>query len=183
MSSMQVEHTPLSGVLVITPRCFADARGYFFESWQAERYREAGLPAAFVQDNLSRSVRGTLRGLHYQLGTPQGKLVSVVRGAVFDVAVDLRRGSPTFARWFGAVLSDENHAQLWIPVGFAHGFLALADVCDVMYKVDAPYAPADERGLRWNDSRVAIEWPAVEPKILSPRDAAAPLLESAEVFP
>jgi len=179
---MNIHSTSLPGVMLVAPRVFEDERGYFLETWRAERYREAGLPASFVQDNLSRSVRGTVRGLHYQVGTPQGKLVSVVRGAAFDVAVDLRRSAPSFGRWFGTVLSDENHAQLWIPEGFAHGFLALSEVCDFAYKVTAPYAPAAERCLRWDDPTVGIEWPAVEPKIVSPKDAAAPSLADAEVF-
>src|SRR5215468_2193475 len=173
---MNIQSTELPGVLLITPRAYGDARGYFLETWQAARYREAGLAASFVQDNLSRSVRGTLRGLHYQIATPQAKLVWVVRGAAFDVAVDLRRSSPSFGRWHGTVLSDENHAQLWIPEGFAHGFLAISDICDFAYKVTANYAPADERTLRWNDPSVGIEWPSVEPKIVSPKDAAAPSL-------
>jgi len=179
---MNIHSTPLPGVMLVAPRVFQDQRGFFLETWQAARYRDAGIAAAFVQDNLSRSVRGTVRGLHYQVGAPQGKLVSVVRGAAFDVAVDLRKSAPTFGRWYGTVLSDENHAQLWIPEGFAHGFLALSDVCDFAYKVTAPYSPADERSLRWDDPAVGIEWPAVEPKIVSPKDAAAPSLADAEVF-
>jgi dTDP-4-dehydrorhamnose 3,5-epimerase len=179
---VKIETTSLPGVLILTPRCFADARGYFLETFQAPRYADAGIGAPFVQDNLSRSVCGTLRGLHYQVGAAQGKLVFVVRGAAFDVAVDLRRSSPTFGRWFGTVLSDENHAQLWIPEGFAHGFLALSDVCDFAYKVTAPYAPADERTLRWNDPSVGIDWPLSGPLLLAPRDAAAPALADAELF-
>ncbi len=180
---MKVETTSLGGLLVVVPRRFNDARGEFLETWQAERYAAAGMASTFAQDNLSRSVRGTVRGLHYQVGAPQAKLVFVVRGAAFDVAVDLRRSSPTFGRWFGTVLSDENRAQLWIPAGFAHGFLALSDPCDFAYKVTAPYSPGDERCLRWDDPAVGIEWPALEPRILSPKDAAAPLLADAEVFP
>jgi dTDP-4-dehydrorhamnose 3,5-epimerase len=181
---VNVETTSLPGLLVLTPRCFADARGYFLETFRASRYADAGIAATFAQDNLSRSVRGTVRGLHYQVAVPQGKLVSVVRGAAFDVAVDLRRASPTFGRWFGTVLSDENHAQLWIPEGFAHGFLTLSEVCDFAYKVTAPYAPGDERCLRWNDATVAIDWPLPVdvPPLLSPKDAAAPSLAEADIF-
>ena len=179
---MNVEPTSLPGVLVLVPRCFTDERGYFLESWQATRYAAAGLPATFIQDNLSRSRRGTVRGLHYQVGTPQGKLVSVVRGAAFDVAVDLRRSSPTFGRWFGTVLSDENHAQLWIPEGFGHGFVALSDLCDLAYKVTTPFSAGDERCVAWDDPKIGIAWPEVQPRIISPRDAAAPRLDAAEVF-
>lgn len=180
---MNIHSTALPGVLLVAPRVFRDERGYFLETWQEARYREAGIPATFAQDNLSRSVRGTVRGLHYQVGRPQGKLVTVVRGAAFDVVVDLRRSAPTFGRWVGTILSDENHVQMWIPEGFAHGFLTLSDVCDFAYKVTTPYSPADDRCLRWDDPTLGIEWPAIEPKIVSPKDAAAPALADAEVFP
>ena len=179
---MEILTTPLAGLKLIAPRAFADRRGFFLESWQAARYQAAGIAGPFIQDNLSRSVRGTVRGLHYQVRTPQAKLVSVIRGAAYDVAVDLRASSPTFGRWFGAELSDENHRQLWIPEGFAQGFLALTDLVDFAYKVTAPYSAADERSLLWSDPAIGIAWPAIEPIILSPKDAAAPTLADAERF-
>jgi dTDP-4-dehydrorhamnose 3,5-epimerase len=180
---VKVETTPIAGVLLITPRVFSDPRGSFLETWQAERYAEAGVPSRFVQDNLSRSVQGTLRGLHYQVEKPQGKLVQVVRGACFDVAVDLRRSSPSFGRWFGAVLSDENRAQLWVPEGCAHGFLALSEQCDFAYKVTAPYYAAGDRSLAWDDPTVGIAWPLEgRAPLLSAKDAAAPRWADAEMF-
>ena len=172
---MNVLPTPLPGVLIVEPRVFADARGFFLETFQARRFAEHGLPTEFPQDNYSRSVRGVLRGLHYQLRQPQGKLVSVVRGEVYDVAVDLRRGSPTFGQWFGMVLAEEPRRFLWIPPGFAHGFCVLSDVADLVYKCTALYAPDDERGIIWSDPTLAIDWP-IESPLLSPKDAALPVL-------
>lgn len=173
--------TTLPGVLLLELEVFDDARGWFCETYRRDRYAAVGVAAEFVQDNFSASVAGTLRGLHYQLGAPQGKLVHVTRGEVFDVAVDVRRGSPTFGRWFGAVLSAANHHQLWIPPGFAHGFAVLSERADFVYKCTAPYAPAHERAVRWNDPELAIEWPLRGPPRLSPRDAEAPLLRDAEL--
>jgi dTDP-4-dehydrorhamnose 3,5-epimerase len=168
---MQVQHTTLNEVKLITPKAFGDSRGFFFESFQKERYAQLGITVDFVQDNVSRSKYGVLRGLHYQLKFPQAKLVSVIRGAVFDVAVDIRLGSPTFGKWVGAILSDDNHQQLFIPSGFAHGFCVLSDVVDFHYKCSDYYHPDDEHGLLWNDDRIGIVWPklSVEP-ILSSKD-------------
>ncbi|HWO17731.1 MAG TPA: dTDP-4-dehydrorhamnose 3,5-epimerase [Kofleriaceae bacterium] len=173
--------TSLPGVVLIELAVFDDARGRFCELYRRDRYAELGITAELVQDNFSSSVAGTLRGLHYQLGAPQGKLVQVTRGEIFDVSVDIRRGSPTFGRWFGTVLSAENHRQLWIPPDFAHGFAVLSDHADVIYKCTAPYAPAHERAVRWDDAELAIAWPVRQPPILSPRDAAAPALRDAEL--
>jgi dTDP-4-dehydrorhamnose 3,5-epimerase len=167
---MQVETTGLPGVLILTPRVFEDARGFFLESYNQETLRAHGIHTLFVQDNHSRSTRGTLRGLHFQL-PPAGqvKLVRVVRGAVWDVAVDIRAGSPTFGRWVGAELSAENFRQLHIPSGFAHGFCVLSEEADVLYKASHVYSPADERGIVWNDAALQIAWPVTEP-LLSERD-------------
>ncbi|MDS4021663.1 MAG: dTDP-4-dehydrorhamnose 3,5-epimerase [Candidatus Competibacter sp.] len=156
---MKIVATELPGVLLLEPNVFGDARGFFMETWQAARYREAGMPERFVQDNHSRSRRGVLRGLHYQLAQPQGKLVWVTRGAVFDVAVDIRRGSPTFGRWYGCVLDDVDHRQLYVPPGFAHGFCVLSDEADFFYKCTDYYHPPSERGIAWDDPQIGIEWP------------------------
>lgn len=180
---MQVHPTPLPGLLLLEPRVFADARGYFLECFQKARFAEHGLPVDWAQDNLSRSVRGTLRGLHYQRHHPQGKLVYVTRGAVFDVAVDLRRSSPTFGRWHGVELSDENHRMLYIPPGFAHGFCVLSEIVDFAYKCTALYEPSDERTLLWNDPDLGIPWPDITPRILSPKDQRGVPLREAEVYP
>jgi dTDP-4-dehydrorhamnose 3,5-epimerase len=180
---MQVHSTPLEGLLVIQPRVFSDARGYFLESFQRTRFLECGLPVEWVQDNVSRSCRGTLRGLHYQRRKPQGKLVAVTHGAVFDVAVDLRRSSRTFGQWHGVELSDQNHLQLYIPPGFAHGFCVLTDFADFAYKCTALYDAQDERTLLWNDPAVGIEWPRIEPRILSPKDERGVPLREADVYP
>ncbi|HSV36457.1 MAG TPA: dTDP-4-dehydrorhamnose 3,5-epimerase [Ramlibacter sp.] len=174
---LAVSPTRLPGVLVVQPRVFGDARGFFMESWNQARFDEAtGLQARFVQDNHSRSARGVLRGLHYQLEQAQDKLVRVVAGRIFDVAVDMRRSSPTLGQWVGEELSAENHRQLWVPAGFAHGFLVLSEQADVIYKTTDYYAPAHEHALAWNDPHVAIEWPldalAAAPA-LSAKDAAA----------
>jgi dTDP-4-dehydrorhamnose 3,5-epimerase len=179
---MNVVTTPLPGVLVLEPKVFGDDRGFFLETFHAERYRAAGVPLAFVQDNWSRSARGTLRGLHFQQPNPQGKLVQVYRGAVFDVAVDVRRGSPTFGQWYGCELSEENKRQLWVPPGFAHGFCVTSETADFVYKCTSLYAPDSERGIAWNDPDLAIPWPASAP-LLSKKDAAAPRLKDAPVLP
>ena len=175
---------PIAGVVTIRPRVFADARGCFFEAYKASEFRAAGIEAPFVQDNDSVSTRGVLRGLHYQLPPlPQAKLVRVTRGAVFDIAVDIRRSSPTFGQWRGYELSAENHRQLWIPEGFAHGFLALGDGGEVQYKTTAPYFPDLDRAIRWDDPEIGIEWPlGGEEPLVSEKDASAPSLGRAEVF-
>ena len=170
---MKVVPTELPEVVRVEPDVHRDDRGFFLETWHERRYREAGIPGPFVQDNLSHSRRGALRGLHAQLDPPQGKLVRAVRGEIFDVAVDLRVGSPRFGRWAAARLSGESHHQLWIPPGFAHGFCVLSDEADVEYKCTAPYAPGGEIAVAWNDPRIGIAWPVREP-VLSARDAAAP---------
>ncbi len=176
---MKVTPTELPGVLLIEPRVFSDDRGYFFESYQEERYRGQGIGARFVQDNQSHSVRGVLRGMHFQLGRPQAKLVSVLQGEVYDVAVDVRKGSPTFGRWVGMVLSGENKQQLFIPEGFAHGFYVMSSTAHFYYKCSDYYAQKEERGLLWNDPGLGIQWPA-GPRILAPRDAAFPRLRDME---
>jgi len=175
--------TPLPGVLLIEPRVFGDARGFFLESWNRQSFAEAGLDMDFMQDNHSRSSRGVLRGLHYQLHNPQGKLVRVTQGAVFDVAVDIRRASPHFGRWVGYELSADNHRMLWIPPGFAHGFLVLSETADFLYKCTSLYDPPSDRGIRWDDPAIGIDWPDMGgAPLLSAKDAAAPLLADAEVF-
>lgn len=169
---------------MIEPRVFADDRGFFMETYQRQKFRENGIKADFVQDNHSHSRRGTLRGLHYQLKQPQGKLVRVVAGEVYDVCVDLRRGSPTFGQWTGYTLSAENKRQLWIPPGFAHGFYVLSEWADVIYKATQFYAPEWERTLLWNDPDLGIEWPLVGGKmpIISAKDAKGIPLKKAEVY-
>jgi dTDP-4-dehydrorhamnose 3,5-epimerase len=167
--------TDLPGLLLIEPRVFTEARGWFTETWNAPRYASHGMPTVFVQDNVSRSIPGVLRGLHYQLPGGQGKLVSVLDGEVYDVVVDVRQDSPTFGKSVGVVLSSENHRQLWIPDGFAHGFFARRTSI-VIYKVDAPYDPRSERSVLWNDEALGIEWPGRDP-ILSDKDARAPRLK------
>jgi dTDP-4-dehydrorhamnose 3,5-epimerase len=178
---MNVQTTSIPGLLLIEPKVFGDSRGFFFESFNERQWREAtGLEARFVQDNHSRSARNVLRGLHYQLRQPQGKLVRVVAGEVFDVAVDLREGSPTFGKWEGVRLSEENKRQLWIPEGFAHGFLVLSDSADFLYKTTDYYAPEWDRGIRWNDPDLAIAWPLRGDPLVSPKDAGLPSLREAE---
>ncbi len=172
---MKIETTNLPGVLLIEPKRLGDARGYFLETWHEERYAAAGINLRFVQDNLSRSVRGILRGLHLQHPTDQGKLVYVVEGEVFDVAVDVRVGSPSFGQWTGATLSARDHRQLWIPPGFAHGFCVTSDVAVFAYKCTAPYSSAHEMGVAWNDPALGIAWPIADPQ-LSAKDAALPRL-------
>jgi dTDP-4-dehydrorhamnose 3,5-epimerase len=179
---MKVEPTSLPGVLVLQPKVYGDERGFFLETFHADRYAEHGIRAIFVQDNWSRSVRHTLRGLHFQEPRAQGKLVQVVQGAVFDVAVDIRRGSPTFGKWTGMELSEANKRQLWIPPGYAHGFCVLSESADFFYKCTDLYAPELERGIRWDDPALAIDWPTRSP-LVSKRDAAAPVLANAPVLP
>lgn len=179
---MRVTPSELPEVLIIEPRVFGDSRGFFYEVFRASRYAEVGIGATFVQDNLSRSGKGTLRGLHFQEPRAQGKLVQVLRGSVFDVAVDVRRGSPTFGSWVGLELSEAQPRQLWIPPGFAHGFCVLSDSADFFYKCTEPYTPEAERSIAWNDPRLGIRWPVSEP-VLSPKDRVAPPLEQAPVLP
>lgn len=182
---MKITATAIPEVVLIEPRVFQDERGYFLETFQAHKYREAGITLEIVQDNHSGSRQGVLRGLHYQIHKPQGKLISVVAGEVFDVAVDLRRSSPTFGRWVGVLLSAEDHQQLWIPQGFAHGFYALSEWAEVIYKVTDFYDPGSERTLIWNDPEVGVSWPLRDGRqpLLSPKDAQGLPLSKAELFP
>ncbi|NJN46273.1 MAG: dTDP-4-dehydrorhamnose 3,5-epimerase [Candidatus Competibacteraceae bacterium] len=159
---MNVIATELPGVLILEPRVFGDHRGFFLETYHRARYQQAGVAETFVQDNHSRSRRGVLRGLHYQLVQPQGKLVAVTRGTVFDVAVDIRRGSPTFGRWAGVTLDDDNHRQFYVPPGFAHGFCVLSDEADFVYKCTDYYHPDSEHGIAWNDPAIGIAWPELD---------------------
>jgi dTDP-4-dehydrorhamnose 3,5-epimerase len=182
---VQFEPTAIADVILIKPRVFGDSRGYFFESWEERKFAAGGIPHRFVQDNHSHSERNVLRGLHYQLPHPQGKLVRVARGAVFDVAVDLRRGSPTFGKWSGLVLSDENHHMLWIPPGLAHGYLTLSESADFLYLCTDFYAPESERAIIWNDPDIGIQWPLPTgtAPVLSGKDALARSFKEAELFP
>jgi len=173
---VKVIETSLPGCMVIEPAVFGDARGVFFETWNAERFGAHGLPARFVQSNVSTSAKGVLRGLHYQWPRPQGKLVSVLEGEVYDVAVDIRRGSPTFGRWAAAILSSSNRRQLWIPPGFAHGFAVLSDTALFNYLCTDVYVKEADAGIRWNDADIAIDWPVSAPT-LSAKDQNAPFLE------
>lgn len=180
---MRVLPTEIPEVLLLEPRVHRDERGFFFESWNRRSFREAtGLDVDFVQDNHSRSVKNVVRGLHYQLHRPQGKLVRVVAGEVWDVAVDLRRGAPSFGRWVAFALSAENPRLAWIPPGFAHGFLVLSEVAEVLYKTTDYYVPEDERTLLWNDPALAIPWPLTAAAILSPKDRSGVPLAAAEVY-
>jgi dTDP-4-dehydrorhamnose 3,5-epimerase len=182
---MNVISTSITEVLIIEPRVFGDSRGFFFESFNQKNFSDAtGLDVAFVQDNHSRSARGVLRGLHYQIGQPQGKLVRVVRGEVFDVAVDIRKSSPTFGKWVGVELTEDNYRQLWVPPGFAHGFYVLSGTADFLYKTTQYYFPDLDRGLFWNDPTIAVSWPiqADVPPIISAKDKTAPKLMDAELF-
>lgn len=178
---MKVTPTAIPDVLLIEPKVFGDARGFFLESFNRQVFRDAtGLDLDFVQDNHSRSGKGVLRGLHYQIEQPQGKLVRVVRGAVFDVAVDIRQGSATFGQWVGFTLSEENQRQMWIPPGLAHGFLVQSDSADVLYKATDYYAPAHERSIRWDDPALAIRWPLEgQVPLVSEKDAKAPGFQAA----
>ena len=180
---MHVIPTAIPEVLVIEPKVFGDARGFFFESYNRKAFHEAtGLDVDFVQDNHSRSAQGVLRGLHYQIQQPQGKLVRVVAGAVFDVAVDIRRSSPSFGQWVGLELSAENKKMLWVPPGFAHGFLVLSDGTEFLYKTTDYYAPSSERAIAWDDPQIGIAWPLPFAPLLSAKDQAAAKLHDAEVF-
>ena len=181
---MHVIHTPLNGVLVLHPTVYGDERGFFFESFNQKVFEEAtGVSASFVQDNHSRSVKGVLRGLHYQIAQPQGKLVRVSHGEVFDVVVDIRRSSPTFGKWYGHHLSAESKAQMWIPAGFAHGFMVLSESAEFLYKTTDYYAPSHERCIAWDDPAIGIVWPDIgmAPR-LSVKDAQGKPLAMAEVF-
>lgn len=171
---MEVIKTTIDGVLLVKPKIFGDARGYFVETWQKERYEECGIDLPFVQDNHSKSSKGILRGLHFQKNHPQGKLVMVSYGEVFDVAVDIRENSPTFGKWYGAILNQENQNQLWIPPGLAHGFVVLSDVAYFHYKCTDYYHPNDEGSIRWNDPELAIDWPIDFEPLLSDKDSKAP---------
>ena len=180
---MKVTPTSIPSVLIIEPRVFGDTRGFFFESFNQRAFNQAtSLDVNFVQDNHSRSSKGVLRGLHYQIQQPQGKLVRVVRGSVFDVTVDLRKSSPTFGQWVGVELTEDNHCQLWIPPGFAHGFYVLSDSADFLYKTTDYYAPEFERSLIWNDPTIGIEWPLNTQPIISAKDVQGNKLADAEVF-
>ena len=183
-STVELRHTALEDVFILEPGIFEDARGSFFESWNARVFRElTGLEVAFVQDNHSRSVQGVLRGLHYQLPpNPQGKLVRVVAGAVFDVAVDMRQSSPSFGQWAGTELTAENRKQLWVPPGFAHGFLATSAWADVLYKTTDYFEPELDRSVKWDDPKIGIQWPIRDQPILSDKDATAPGLFDADLF-
>jgi dTDP-4-dehydrorhamnose 3,5-epimerase len=169
---LEITKLPLDGLVLLRPRLFRDSRGYFRELFNETRYREAGVDCRFVQDNHSRSAHGTLRGLHYQSSPGQAKLISVTRGRIFDVAVDIRPGSATFGQWYGATLDGEEGAQLYVPVGFAHGFCVTSDVADVVYKVSALYDPKTELSIRWDDPEIGVTWPVAEP-VLSERDQRA----------
>ncbi|MBU1333211.1 MAG: dTDP-4-dehydrorhamnose 3,5-epimerase [Gammaproteobacteria bacterium] len=180
---MRVIATELPDVQIIEPRVFGDDRGFFYESFNAQQFAElTGISCAFVQDNHSRSARGVLRGLHYQVQQAQGKLVRVSAGEVFDVAVDIRRSSPTFGCWTGTLLSAENKRQLWIPAGFAHGFVVLSEFAEFLYKTTDYYAPQHERCIRWDDPQLAIDWPLTTAPILSGKDQAGAALNAAELF-
>lgn len=180
---MKVTSTAIPEVLIIEPKVFGDDRGFFFESFNQKTFNEAtGLDVKFVQDSHSRSTRGVLRGLHYQVEQPQGKLVRVVQGEVFDVAIDIRKSSPTFGHWIGELLSAQNKRQLWMPEGFAHGFLVLSGTADFIYKTTDYYAPEFERCIRWNDDKLAIAWPSEITPILSVKDQAGTRLGDSEVF-
>lgn len=181
---MKFVEAGLPGVIRVESVVHGDERGYFMETWQASRFAENGIEVAFVQDNFSQSSKGTLRGLHYQVEKAQGKLVRVVQGEVFDVAVDLRKSSPHYGQWVGEVLSAENKHQLWVPPGFGHGFLVLSDTAEFEYKCTDYYAPEFERAIRWDDPDIGIEWPLIdgEQPMLSSKDAAAPFFKEAETY-
>jgi dTDP-4-dehydrorhamnose 3,5-epimerase len=180
---VKVHKTPLEGVLLLEPKVFADSRGFFFESYNAQVFRQAtGIDAVFVQDNHSRSVHNVVRGIHYQLVRPQGKLVRAGSGRILDVAVDLRRSSAGFGRWFGVELSADNQRQLWIPPGFGHAFMALSGTADLLYKTTDYWVGEHDRAIRWNDPRIGIAWPLDGTATVSDKDAAAPRLDDAQVF-
>ena len=180
---MNIIPTEIPDVLIVEPKVFGDDRGFFMESFNQKKWEATtGLKTTFVQDNHSRSSQGVLRGLHYQLKQPQGKLVRCVAGEVFDVAVDIRKSSPTFGKWVGEMISAENKRQFWVPEGFAHGFLVLSESAEVLYKTTDYYAPQDERCIRWNDPELGIKWPWQGEPVLSQKDATASLLSSAQIF-
>ena len=172
---MKITNTKIEGLLIIEPRFFPDKRGFFMETYHQKRYSEAGIDIRFVQDNLSHSIKGTLRGLHYQIKHTQAKFVQVIRGIVFDVAVDIRRGSPTFGNWTGVYLTDENKRQVFIPEGCAHGFCVMSETADIIYKCTDFYSPEDERGILWSDPEIGIDWPVTDP-VLSEKDSRNPSL-------
>lgn len=176
VQGMKVISTPLAGVVVIEPRVFPDGRGYFMETFSQSRYQEAGIETVWVQDNLARSTKGVLRGLHYQKPNAQAKLIQCALGEIFDVAVDIRRGSPTFGQWHGEILSQANHRQMLVPTGFAHGYCVISDEAVVLYKCSTFYSPEDEGSVLWEDPAVGIEWPDTGGYSLSDKDKAAPLL-------
>jgi dTDP-4-dehydrorhamnose 3,5-epimerase len=180
---MHFQPTGIPDVILVQPRIFEDARGAFMETYHQRKFADGGIDAQFVQDNFSRSIRGTLRGLHYQIRQPQGKLVRIVSGEIFDVAVDLRRGSPTFGRWVGETLNAENPRMIYVPPGFAHGFCVLSESADIMYKCTDFYAPEYERTLLWNDPDVGIRWPIDERPLLSEKDRRGSFLADAECYP
>ncbi len=179
---MEIIETELPGVILIRPKIFEDARGFFYESYNKEMFERLGIKETFFQDNHSRSIKNVLRGLHYQLEQPQGKLVRVGRGEVYDVAVDMRQSSPNFGKWVGMHLSAENHLMAWIPPGFAHGFLTLSDEAHVLYKATAPYDKESDRSMLWNDSEIGIKWPISDAPLLSDKDAAGKLFKDADCF-
>lgn len=180
---MDVIQTAIPDVLIIEPKVFGDERGFFMESFNEQTFKaKTGVEAQFVQDNHSRSAKNVLRGLHYQIKQPQGKLVRVVSGEVFDVAVDIRKSSPTFGQWAGCILSETNKRQFWVPAGFAHGFVVLSDTADFLYKTTDYYAPEYERSILWNDPGIGIDWKITDEPILSAKDKAGTPLEQAEVF-
>lgn len=179
---MKLLPTSLPGVVVVEPQVFEDARGFFMETYHKLKFAEQGITAEFVQDNHSRSVRGTLRGLHYQIQHPQGKLVRVVSGEIFDVAVDLRRRSPTFGQWTGAALSDRNRRQMYVPPGFAHGFCVVSETAEIVYKCTDFYYPEHDRTLLWNDPAVGVTWPQSDAPVLSAKDQRGRPLAEAEVY-
>jgi len=181
---MKFTPTKIPDVVVVEPKVFGDHRGFFMETWQAQVFAKAGIDQTFVQDNHSRSAHGILRGLHYQIKHPQGKLVRVISGEVFDVAVDIRKSSPTFGQWVGELLSADNRRMLWVPPGFAHGFYVLSEFAEFLYKCTELYAPEHERSILWNDPVLAIDWPLVNgvPPVLSAKDMNAPLLQHAEMY-
>lgn len=183
---MQFIPTAIADVVIVEPKVFGDQRGFFMESWSRRDFAKAGIHADFVQDNYSRSDQGVLRGLHYQIWQPQGKLVRVTRGEVYDVAVDLRRGSPSFGHWVGVYLSAENSRMLWVPPGFAHGFYVISpEGADFQYKCTDYYAPQHERSLLWNDPAIGVEWPLIDGKepVLAAKDASGSFLDDADVYP
>ena len=180
---MEFQRLAIPDVMLVVPKVFGDARGWFFESWEARKFAAGGLDVDFVQDNYSRSVQSTLRGLHYQIKQPQGKLVRVTQGEVFDVAVDIRRSSPSFGKWVGTILSGDNKHQLWVPPGFAHGFYVLSETAEFFYKCSDFYAPEYERTLRWDDPELQIDWPLKGAPLLSPKDQQGKRLADADCFP